>query len=70
MTPSDWRSRPRRGYAAVLLAKSRRTVAVDVSDPGDPRVIGRTPAVTAGAPYVSAPGDPIPDWIMMPAGLG
>jgi glycerol-3-phosphate acyltransferase PlsY len=56
-------------YAAVLLAKSRRTVAVDVSDPSEPRVIGRTPVVTAGAPYVSTPDDSDPDWIMMPTGL-
>ncbi len=57
-------------HAAVFLAKSRRTVAVDASDPAEPRVIGRTPPVTAGAPYVSAPGDPAcgADWIMMPAG--
>ncbi len=56
-------------YAAVLLAKSRRTLAVDVSDPAEPRVIGRTKAVVASAPYVSTPGDSDPDWIMMPAGL-
>jgi glycerol-3-phosphate acyltransferase PlsY len=55
-------------YAAVFLAKSRRTVAVDVSEPAEPRVIGRTPAVTATTPYVSAPADSDPDWIMMPAG--
>jgi glycerol-3-phosphate acyltransferase PlsY len=53
-------------YAAVLLAKSQRTVAVDVSDPASPRVIGKTKRVTAGAPYVSASEDS--DWIMMPAG--
>jgi acyl-phosphate glycerol 3-phosphate acyltransferase len=53
-------------YAAVLLAKSRRTVALDISDPGSPRLIGRTPPVLAGAPYVSASEDS--DWIMMPAG--
>jgi glycerol-3-phosphate acyltransferase PlsY len=53
-------------YAAVLLAKSKRTVAVDASDPTAPRVIGRTPAASAEAPYVSASEDA--DWIMMPAG--
>jgi glycerol-3-phosphate acyltransferase PlsY len=53
-------------YAAVRLAKSRRTVAVDVSEPGSPRLIGRMPPVMAGAPYVSASEDS--DWIMMPAG--
>jgi glycerol-3-phosphate acyltransferase PlsY len=56
-------------YAAVLLAKSRRTVAVDASDPAEPRVIGRTHPVAAGAPYVSTPDDSDSDWIMMPAGL-
>jgi acyl-phosphate glycerol 3-phosphate acyltransferase len=53
-------------YAAVLLAKSKRTVAVDVTDPTSPRLIGRTPYVTADAPYVSTSEDS--DWIMMPAG--
>lgn len=54
-------------YAAVLLAKSRRTVAVDVTDPAAPRLIGKTPPVIAGAPYVSASAQDS-DWIMMPAG--
>ncbi len=53
-------------YAAVLLAKSRRTAAVDVSDPSAPRLIGRTPASTADAPYVSVSEGS--DWIMMPGG--
>jgi acyl-phosphate glycerol 3-phosphate acyltransferase len=53
-------------YAAILLAKSQRTVAVDVSDPAAARVIGKTKRVTAGSPYVSASEDS--DWIMMPAG--
>ncbi len=53
-------------YAAVFLAKSRRTVAVDVSDPTLPVVVGRTSPVTTGAPYVSSARDS--DWIMMPAG--
>jgi glycerol-3-phosphate acyltransferase PlsY len=53
-------------YAAVLLAKSQRMVAVDVSDPASPRLIGKTARVTAGAPYFSASEDS--DWIMMPAG--
>ena len=53
-------------YAAVFLAKSRRTVSVDVSDPSAPRLIGRTLPVMAGAPYLSASEDS--DWIMMPAG--
>jgi acyl-phosphate glycerol 3-phosphate acyltransferase len=53
-------------YAAVFLAKSQRTVALDVSDPGAPRLIGRTPRVSAEAPYVSASEDS--DWIMMPVG--
>ncbi len=53
-------------YAAVLLAKSRRSAAVDVSDPTSPRLIGRTPAALSGAPFVSQSEDA--DWIMMPAG--
>jgi glycerol-3-phosphate acyltransferase PlsY len=53
-------------YAAVLLAKTRRTVAVDLSEPTSPRVIGKTTPVLAGAPYVSASEDA--DWIMMPTG--
>ncbi len=53
-------------YAAVFLAKSRRTVAVDVSNPTLPVVVGRTSPVTTGAPYVSSDRDS--DWIMMPAG--
>jgi glycerol-3-phosphate acyltransferase PlsY len=53
-------------YAAVFLAKSQRTVAVDVSDPSAPRVIGRTRPVLAGSPYLSVSEDS--DWIMMPAG--
>jgi acyl-phosphate glycerol 3-phosphate acyltransferase len=53
-------------YAAVLLAKSKRTAAVDVSDPTAPRLIGRTPAALTKAPYVSTSEDA--DWIMMPAG--
>src|SRR5262249_31741320 len=53
-------------YAAALPAKSQRTVAVDVSTPSIPRLIGRTACVSAEAPYVSASEDA--DWIMMPAG--
>jgi glycerol-3-phosphate acyltransferase PlsY len=56
-------------YAAVLLAKSRRTAAVDASDPTAPRIIGRTAPVAAGTPYLSTPGGSDPDWIMMPAGF-
>ncbi|HLH29087.1 MAG TPA: hypothetical protein VKW77_09225, partial [Acidimicrobiales bacterium] len=53
-------------YAAIYLAKSQRTVAVDVADPAAPRVIGRTRPVLAGAPYLSVSEDS--DWIMMPVG--
>ena len=54
-------------YAAVLLSKSKRTVAVDVSDPSSPRLIGRTPPSLARSPYIStAEGED--DWIMMSAG--
>jgi acyl-phosphate glycerol 3-phosphate acyltransferase len=52
-------------FAAIFLGKSKQTVAVDLSVPEAPRLIGRTKTVTAEVPYVSAPGDG--DWIMMPA---
>lgn len=52
--------------AAVLLAKSRRTVAIDVSDPTAPRLIGKTRPMPGGVPYVSASPEDA-DWIMMPA---
>lgn len=53
-------------YAAVLLAKSKRMAAVDVTDPTGPRLIGHTSIATTGTPYVSKSEDD--DWIMMPAG--
>lgn len=53
-------------YAAVLLAKSKRSAAVDFSDPTAPRLIGSTPAALSGTPHVSRSEDA--DWIMMPAG--
>ncbi len=52
-------------FAAVFLAKSKQTAAVDLSVPEAPRLLGRTKTVTADAPYVSASSDA--DWIMMPA---
>ena len=51
-------------FAAVFLAKSKQTAAVDLSIPEAPRLIGRTRTVTADAPYLSA--SPDEDWIMMP----
>jgi glycerol-3-phosphate acyltransferase PlsY len=52
-------------FAAVFLAKSKRTAAVDLTTPESPRLIGRTMPVTADAPYLSfSPGS---DWILMPA---
>ncbi len=53
-------------YAAVLLAKSKRMAAVDVTDSSHPRLIGHTAIATAGTPYISQSKDD--DWIMMPAG--
>jgi acyl-phosphate glycerol 3-phosphate acyltransferase len=51
-------------FAAVFLAKSKQTAAVDLTIPEAPRLIGRTRTVTAEAPYFSA--SPDADWIMMP----
>ncbi|MGP0066362.1 MAG: glycerol-3-phosphate 1-O-acyltransferase PlsY [Isosphaeraceae bacterium] len=51
-------------FAAIFLAKSKQTAAIDLSDPDAPRMIGRTPAVIAKEPYLSA--SPDADWIMMP----
>jgi len=49
---------------AVLLAKTNQTVAIDLSAPATPRLIGRTKPSGADAPYVSH--SPDADWIMMP----
>ena len=54
-------------FAAVLLAKSKRTVAVDLTKPESPRLLGKTLSVNSEVPYVSASSDK--DWIMMP-GIG
>ena len=58
------RSRPRDECAAVLLAKTNQTVAIDLSDPRVPRLIGRIKPPDADVPYVSY--SPDSDWIMMP----
>ena len=50
--------------AAVLLAKTNQTLAIDLSAPETPRLIGRTKPTGADAPYVSY--SPDSDWIMMP----
>jgi len=50
--------------AAVLLNKSNDTLAIDLTVPESPRLIGRTKASGADAPYVSY--SPDSDWIMMP----
>jgi len=50
--------------AAVLLAKTNQTVAIDLSAPESPRLIGRTRPSGADLPYVSHSSDA--DWIMMP----
>ncbi len=56
-------------FAAVFLAKSKQTAAVDLTVSEDPRLIGRTRTVNADNPYLSA--SPDSDWIMMPgAGEG
>jgi acyl-phosphate glycerol 3-phosphate acyltransferase len=50
--------------AAVLLAKSNETVAIDLSAPEAPRVVGRTKPSSADLPYLSSSDDD--DWILMP----
>ena len=50
--------------AAVLLTRTNQTLALDVSVPESPRVIGRSKSTGSDAPYVSY--SPDSDWIMMP----
>lgn len=54
-------------YAAVLLAKTKRIAAVDLSDPAAPRLIGITRSSASKSPYLSTSAEES-DWIMMPAG--
>ena len=50
--------------AAVLLTRTDQTLAIDLSVPESPRVIGRSKSTGADTPYVSyAPNS---DWIVMP----
>ena len=50
--------------AAVLLTRSNQTLALDISEPESPHVIGRSKSTGSDTPYVSySPGS---DWIMMP----
>jgi glycerol-3-phosphate acyltransferase PlsY len=51
-------------FAAVLLTKTGQTLAIDLSTPESPQVIGRTRATGSDTPYVSY--SPNADWIMMP----
>src|SRR5262249_1909766 len=51
-------------YAAISLAKSKQTVAVDLTTRESPRLVGRPGLVTADSRYVSSSSDS--DWIMMP----
>jgi len=51
-------------YAAVFLAKSKQTAAIDLTQRAAPRLIGRTRPVAAEAPYVSHSTES--DWILMP----
>ena len=48
----------------VTLPKGKQTVAVDLTDPANPRAAGRTDLARADAPYVSF--SPDGDWIIMP----
>jgi glycerol-3-phosphate acyltransferase PlsY len=48
----------------LTLPKVKQTVAVDLTEPADPRPAGRTDLATANAPYVSF--SPDGDWIIMP----
>jgi len=50
--------------AAVLLAKSNQTIAIDLSVPESPRLIGRLKPSGADVPYLSCSSDA--DWILMP----
>ena len=50
--------------AAVLLTRTNQTLALDISVPESPRVIGRSKSTGSDAPYVSY--SPDSDWIMMP----
>jgi glycerol-3-phosphate acyltransferase PlsY len=50
--------------AAVLLTKTNQTLAIDLSVPESPRLIGRTKPSDSDAPYVSYSADS--DWILMP----
>ncbi len=50
--------------AAVLLTKTDQTLAIDLSVPESPQVIGRTKPTGSDTPYVSY--SPDSDWIMMP----
>jgi glycerol-3-phosphate acyltransferase PlsY len=51
-------------FAAVLLAKTNHTVAIDLSVPAAPSVIGTTKPSAGDVPYVSYSEDA--DWILMP----
>jgi glycerol-3-phosphate acyltransferase PlsY len=51
-------------FAAVLMAKTNHTVAIDLSAPESPRMMGTTKPSAADVPYVSYSGDT--DWILMP----
>jgi len=48
----------------VTLPKAKQAVAIDLTDPEDPRPAGRTELARADAPYVSF--SPDGDWIIMP----
>ena len=48
----------------VTLPKTKQAVAIDLTDPEDPRPAGRTELARADAPYVSF--SPDGDWIIMP----
>ena len=50
--------------AAVLLTRTNQTLAIDLSVPESPQVIGRTKSTGSDTPYVSY--SPDSDWIMMP----
>jgi hypothetical protein len=51
-------------FAAILLAKSKAVVAIDLTSPDSPHVIGQVMPPRADAPYVSY--SPEGDWIIMP----
>ena len=56
----------RGGGALATLARSKRAVALDLTDPTAPKIAGRMDLARADAPYVSTSDDG--DWLLVPVG--